>query len=104
MDKNHYFPVWHGTKSEPVKVVCNGEGWAILEKSGFILDQLSLPLKREEKAKDETLNLLKSLDSKDDVEALVKEKAGIDIDKRGSLETVKEKAMVALNESKRTNS
>lgn len=52
----------------------------------------------------ENWDLIKNLLSKDEVELLVKEKTGVDIDKRGSLETVKEKALAVLNESKRTDS
>lgn len=43
MDKTLYFPVFHGIKSEPVKVVCNFDGWAILEKAGFVKSERELP-------------------------------------------------------------
>jgi hypothetical protein len=49
MDKNHYFPMFHGIKSAPVKVVCNCDGQPILEAAGFIVDPKNLPESREEK-------------------------------------------------------
>ena len=39
-------------------------------------------------------------DSKDEIEALIKTLFGIDLDKRGSLETIKEKALAIIRESK----
>lgn len=43
MDKTLYFPVFHGIKSEPVKVVCNCDGWAILKQYGFVKSERELP-------------------------------------------------------------
>jgi len=96
MDKTHWFPVWTGTKAAPIKVVCNCDGWDILGKSGFIKDPSELP---------ESVNLLSvsEMTSKNDIEEYVKKKTGIDLDKRGSLETVREKAKAALNESGRAD-
>lgn len=45
-----------------------------------------------------------SLNDKDEVESYIKEHFGVDIDKRGSLETVKEKALAVINESGRSDS
>lgn len=51
----------------------------------------------------ENWELIKDLPNKDEVEQFVKDMTGVDIDKRGSLDTVKEKALAVLNESKRAN-
>lgn len=98
MDKTHWFPVWSGTKENPVKVVCNCDGFDILSKVGFVKDLLEL-----ESAKSDKFDVLDELTSKDEIEVYVKEKTGFDIDKRGSLETVKEKAKAVLNESGRAD-
>lgn len=49
MDKTLYFPVFQGIKSEPVKVVCNCDGWAILEQHGFVKSKCELPEAKPEK-------------------------------------------------------
>lgn len=49
MDKNHYFPVFYGTKKDPVKVVCNCDGFGILSAVGFVKTAEELPDSAEEK-------------------------------------------------------
>jgi len=44
-----------------------------------------------------------ALDDKDAVESYIKEHFGAELDKRGSLETVKDKALAVINESGRTD-
>lgn len=95
MDKTHWFPVWSGTKENPVKVVCNCDGFEILSKVGFVKDLSEI--------QDIKVDKIDNLANKDEIEAYVKEKTGVDIDKRGSLETVKEKAKAVLNESGRAD-
>lgn len=99
MDKTFWFPVWHGTKAEPVKVVCNCVGWDLLQSAGFVKDMADLPDDKPVKSE----SFVDTATSKDDIESYVKLKTGVDIDKRGSLETVKAKAKAALNESGRIN-
>jgi hypothetical protein len=48
MDKNYWFPVFIGTKSDPIKVNCNCDGWSILEKVGFVKSERDLPVTLEE--------------------------------------------------------
>lgn len=56
MDKTLYFPVFHGIKSEPVKVVCNCDGWAILERYGFVKSERELPESKPEKTETKSKN------------------------------------------------
>jgi hypothetical protein len=51
MDKAHWFPVWSGTKENPVKVVCNCDGFEILSKVGFVKNLSELANVKKEKAK-----------------------------------------------------
>lgn len=97
---SNYFGVWLGSQEKYIKIVCNDEGFELVKGLGFTKDFHSLPAKEADIKKPEGLDALKS---KDEIEAYVKEKTGVDIDKRGSFETVKEKAKAVLNESGRAD-
>lgn len=55
------------------------------------------PSESESVTETRLIERINAMQSKDEVEALIKEKFQIDIDKRGSLETVKEKALAIIN-------
>lgn len=104
-DNTIWFPVWFGIKSAPVKVICNCDGYSFLEKAGAVKSLNELP--DEIPFNDDDLDtggiqegpewdLIKDLDSKDEIEKIVKEKTGIDLDKRCSLPNLKSKALAAL--------
>lgn len=47
---------------------------------------------------------IESMKDKDEVESYIKDNFGVELDKRGTLETVKEKALAVINESGRADS
>lgn len=96
-----------GTKTDYVQVVVLQPRYhAMMEAMGWVKHDKDLPdeLPKEPEApicepKSHELAIM-SLETKDDVESYVKLHFQVDIDKRGSLDTVKEKAMGVVNESR----
>lgn len=91
-----------GTKEDYVQVVVLQPRYhEKMEAMGWVKDPELLP---ENKAPNQDHELaVMAMDTKDDVESFIKEHYGVDIDKRGGLDTVKDKAIGVINDSGRGN-
>jgi hypothetical protein len=81
-------------------------GW--VKDPGLLPEQYDEPAHEESEAGKEESNhdhelAVMAMDTKDDVESFIKEHYGVDIDKRGSLDTVKDKAIGVINDSGRAD-
>jgi hypothetical protein len=91
----------------PIKIERNGVEAEVEDR--YVSDFISDGWKRLEpeilppKTADEHILHVMNLLSKDDIEEYVKKYFGVDLDKRGNLETVAEKAIGIINESGRTD-
>lgn len=94
--------LFHGSPDDYVQVVCLQDRYhERLLAMGWRKTPEELKADEQEPEGHE-LHII-GLGDKDAVESYVKEHFGVDIDKRGSLETVKDKALAVINESGRTD-
>lgn len=94
-----------GSKDSELIVSLRKENESLKAQIEELKKQLT-PNENEEKqpsVDDHQLKVMEFLD-KDAIESYIKENFGVDIDKRGSLETVKDKALAVINESGRSDS
>ena len=85
---------------DSVKIVRNGVEAEILDRylSEFLKDGWA---KADESTADDSIeSKIAASESKDEIELLIKSKFSVDLDKRGSIETVKEKALAIIRDSK----
>lgn len=98
--------MFYGTPDDYVQVVCHQERYhdRMIAMGWRKTPEELKPAKKEDVKKPEGHELhIIGLADKDAVESYVKEHFGVDIDKRGSLETVKDKALAVINESGRSD-
>lgn len=94
--------MFHGSPDDYVQIVCHqGRYQERLRAMGFRDSPEELAAKASEPESHE-LHII-GLADKDAVESYIKQNFGVDIDKRGSLETVKDKALAVVNESGRSD-
>lgn len=91
--------MFHGSPDNYVQIVCLQDRY---HERLFNMGWRKTPEELEVKAPDPEEHII-GLADKDAVESYVKENFGVDIDKRGSLETVKDKALAVINESGRAD-
>lgn len=97
-----HISMFHGSPDDYVQIVCHQERYQDrLRAIGFRDTPEELEVKQKQPEGHE-LHII-GLADKDAVESYVKENFGVDIDKRGSLETVKDKALAVINESGRAD-
>jgi hypothetical protein len=100
---------FHGTRGDYVQVVSHKDQDQKLKALGFVrsVDDLhggeSDPVEKSESQDDEPQQVdvetaIHECVDKNEVESLILSTIGVDIDKRGTLDTVKEKAFKALEE------
>lgn len=88
-----------------VKITRNGKQAEVVEKylPEFLKDGWSIVADSSDPKGDELeLKVIES-DSKEDIEKLIKDLFDVDLDKRLSLDNMKEKALAVINESKRVD-
>jgi len=93
-----HISMFHGSPEDYIQITCHQERYQDrLRAMGFrdTPEQLG-----SSETENHELNII-GLDSKDAVESYVKKHFSVEIDKRGSLETVKDKALAVINESGR---
>lgn len=61
------------------------------------------PEEKSDEDRDNDVSTIDSMDDKDAIETFILENYGTNIDKRGGIETVKDKAKAVINESKRVD-
>ncbi len=98
-----HISMFYGDPDDFIQVVCLQERYQEkLLALGWKKTPEELQAAQEAPAKDEqkesesafdAVNAIHLMDSKDDIEAYIKFNYGVDLDKRGSLETIKEKAI-----------
>lgn len=92
--------VFRGTKKDYIKVVAHVDKVVpILLKEGWVKEPSELP----DCEQNDIELLVIEAETKEEIEALLKSRFGVELDKRGSLDTVKEKALAVINESKRVD-
>lgn len=101
-----FLSMFHGAKDDYIQVVVHHEQYEEkMRAMGWVesVDDLGEDSAVDPLKIDHHSTVSGFLD-KDAVESYIKEHFGVDIDKRGSLETVKEKALAVINESGRSDS
>lgn len=94
--------VFRGTKSNFIKVIGHVDtAVPVLLSEGWVKTVAELP-DEEPKHDDLELKIIES-ESKEDIEQTIKALFNIDLDKRLSLDNLKEKALAVINESKRVD-
>lgn len=97
-----HISMFHGSPDDYIQIVCHQERYQErLRAMGFRDSPEELAVKAPEPESHE-LHII-GLADKDAVESYIKQNFGADIDKRGSLETVKDKALAVVNESGRSD-
>lgn len=94
-----------GSNDAALVLALSEENTALKKQIEELTKKLALNPNNEgsQSSDDHSLKVMEFLD-KDAIESYIKENFGVDVDKRGSLETVKDKALAVINESGRSGS
>lgn len=98
-----HISMFYGLPDDYIQIVCHQERYQDkLRAMGFRDTPDELTGNDANTPEGHELHIM-GLTDKDAVESYIKECFGVDLDKRGSLETVKDKALAVINESGRSD-